>query len=857
MSAMTTALLHRGSRFGDLRLTGYVGSGGFSDVYEAFDKSGRRLAIKVLRLTGLDTEGQQQRIEREREALSRIGSRGVAKLLHSDLQCETPWIASEFVDGPTLQEIVEEGGPLGRDEGLSLIRRLAEILDELHQEGIAHRDLSPNNIIIGPDGPVIIDFGSARIDLEGGATGSLLLAGTSGFVPPEALRGEPVGRAGDLYSLGKIALFSTGLAEEAIPVELNSCLSEQSATRPTAQTVAAALDEFQSRVARSAKRKVTRLKRRFRPVTVLIFGALALSVGIGAGLLLQEGQDPTLSFTASQRKNFLEGEPSLETVVVGSPYLYEVQLPQGLDIDRISPAGLADRIDRSPFNHLMTLEYFELRSSLPSVLSISVEVLDPILMPEKELDWANLKGTSEELSPFFAQYEKDRSTLLSNPIVTCSLAIPDRAEVIRDQKLIVIYSERNCGEYSIHLGLAISMNDLTIVRVAGEVSGEYTTNVPGLFGASYRTRTFSGPPTMMIQDTSEDQLGELGYGEAFSTYLRKEGDSYTTIRAFLLLSPRDAFVVKMAVPSQGTGTSFGIRNWAIPLGVAINDLYRGSGLATSMGATSTEFGSNAIVIPNRTDFPMIVGIEVGWSTDRSIPKFATMLLRGGLNPETVDVNSKIGTLFSGGEYVRDFPIVLNSSSSFDLKPYESLGTSVPLGAFSIPLSPRLPSSLISLNDETFAVHMNAFASSKVLFPLEDFPSIIILEGQVASSTSDVRPDEFFERFPYCRTDGNFSSQFGIRRIDLQVLAGCTTKDIFGKTPSAQDSLLRSLPIIRVQIWEEETNGSSQELLRVLFAPEFIDDIDYLAELITSLSNQLRALASNNEPIASSVKESSP
>jgi serine/threonine protein kinase len=327
---MTTALLHRGSRFGDLRLTGYVGSGGFSDVYEAFDKSGRRLAIKVLRLTGLDSQGQQQRIERERETLSRVDSRGVAKLLHSDLQCDTPWIASEFIDGPTLQEVVESDGPLGLDEGLSLVRRLAEILSELHEEGIAHRDLSPNNIIIGPDGPVIIDFGSARIDLEGSATGSLLLAGTSGYVPPEALRGEPVGKAGDIFSLAKIAEFILSEVPNYLEA-LTQSLDDYPQGRPTAEQIASELASFDLVVARSTRRNVTKLSRRFRARSLV---AAAIIVIAPTSYLTSLFVGDSSEVSTSSLFNSFQGEVSESW----SDGLFAInRLPSDWLIERIRP----------------------------------------------------------------------------------------------------------------------------------------------------------------------------------------------------------------------------------------------------------------------------------------------------------------------------------------------------------------------------------------------------------------------------------------------------------------------------------------------------------------------------------------
>lgn len=274
---MTTALLPRGSRFGDIKLTGYVGSGGFSDVYAGEDPSGRRLAVKVLRLAGLEQEAQSIRIEREREALSKIDSRGVAKLVSANLSAEQPWIASEFIDGPTLQESIDQDGPLSYEETLSLTRRLAEIVAELHARGVAHRDITPNNVIFGPDGPVLIDFGSARIDLESSATGSILLAGTPGFVPPEAEAGLTVGRMADVYALGRLAAHCSG--ERALPDILLRAVLREPSSRPEAQEVADTLASNQELINRSRSRTVAQLPRRISLTT------LALSVEVRGEIL--------------------------------------------------------------------------------------------------------------------------------------------------------------------------------------------------------------------------------------------------------------------------------------------------------------------------------------------------------------------------------------------------------------------------------------------------------------------------------------------------------------------------------------------------------------------------------------------
>ena len=238
---MTTALLPRGTRFGELRLTGFVGRGGFADVYEGFDPNGRRLAIKVLRLVDFDRPGQDERVGREKEVLSRVDSRGVAKLISADLSSELPWIASEFVEGLTLRSFLDSQGPLPTSLALGMIRRLAEVVAELHERGISHRDITPNNIIIGADGPVLIDFGSARIEIESESTGSLLLAGTEGFIPPEVEAGQPVGRKADVFALGMLARLCLDERTSRNTSTSNSCKSRR---HPQAEEIARELAGF-------------------------------------------------------------------------------------------------------------------------------------------------------------------------------------------------------------------------------------------------------------------------------------------------------------------------------------------------------------------------------------------------------------------------------------------------------------------------------------------------------------------------------------------------------------------------------------------------------------------------------------
>ena len=240
----------------------------------------------MLRLTRLNAESQTDRIIREREILAQVDSRGVAKLVSADHSSDTPWIASEFVDGPTLRESIRTDGPLSAVEALSLVRRLAEILGELHNSGIAHRDLTPNNIVLGPDGPVIIDFGSARLDLENSATGSLLLAGTQGYTAPEVLRNEPAGRAADMFSLGRVAQFCVSGEDDGAPdfePSIAALCADNAGDRPSANEIVELLAAFNSLPERHRKRDVEKLPRRFRLSTVVALVTAAALVAVLSG----------------------------------------------------------------------------------------------------------------------------------------------------------------------------------------------------------------------------------------------------------------------------------------------------------------------------------------------------------------------------------------------------------------------------------------------------------------------------------------------------------------------------------------------------------------------------------------------
>lgn len=167
------------SEVGGHRVLGRLGSGGQGVVYLAESGRGERVAVKVLHATG-DPEADA-RFRREAEVLPRVASFCTAQVLQVGTADGLPYIVSEFIEGPTLQQAVAERGPLRGQE----LRRLAigtvTALAAIHRAGVVHRDLKPANVLLGPDGPRVIDFGIARAFGPGNA---VEITGEECWAPP-------------------------------------------------------------------------------------------------------------------------------------------------------------------------------------------------------------------------------------------------------------------------------------------------------------------------------------------------------------------------------------------------------------------------------------------------------------------------------------------------------------------------------------------------------------------------------------------------------------------------------------------------------------------------------------------------
>ena len=177
-----------------------IARGAYGIVHRAVDLHlGRDVALKTLRHRD-DDPGAVERFEREARIAARLDHPGIVRVFGTGVQDGLPWIAFELVDGAPLR------GPRPAPEARRLVARVAEAVAHAHARGVVHRDLKPANILLGPDGPVVADFGIARGPGEPPLTQTGELLGTPAYMAPEQLRGEVgrIGPAADVWALGVI-----------------------------------------------------------------------------------------------------------------------------------------------------------------------------------------------------------------------------------------------------------------------------------------------------------------------------------------------------------------------------------------------------------------------------------------------------------------------------------------------------------------------------------------------------------------------------------------------------------------------------------------------------------------------------
>ncbi|MFI5799308.1 serine/threonine-protein kinase [Streptomyces sp. NPDC051677] len=200
-------------RIGGYRLLARLGAGGMGQVYLARSDRGRTVAVKLVRRELAAREEFRARFRQEVRNAQRVGGFWTAPVLDADTEAEVPWVATGYVAGPSLQQVVShDHGPLPERSVRILAAGLAHALTNIHAAGIVHRDLKPSNVMVTIEGPRVIDFGVARalesVTGESRLTQAGAVVGSPGFLAPEQVRGDAVTPASDVFCLGSVIAYA-------------------------------------------------------------------------------------------------------------------------------------------------------------------------------------------------------------------------------------------------------------------------------------------------------------------------------------------------------------------------------------------------------------------------------------------------------------------------------------------------------------------------------------------------------------------------------------------------------------------------------------------------------------------------
>ncbi|MFC9911474.1 PQQ-binding-like beta-propeller repeat protein [Streptomyces sp. NPDC059862] len=250
---------HDPRRIGPFEVLGRLGAGGMGLVYLARSASGRRVAIKTVRTELAEDQLFRVRFTREVEAARAVSGFYTAAVVDADPRAAVPWLATAYVPAPSLEEIVNDCGPMPAQAVRWLAAGVAEALQSIHGAGLVHRDLKPSNVLVVEDGPRVIDFGIASGVSNTRLTMTNVAVGTPAYMSPEQAKdSRSVTGASDVFSLGSTLVFAAtghppfhganpvetvfmllregpdleGLPDELRPL-IESCMQMDPSARPT------------------------------------------------------------------------------------------------------------------------------------------------------------------------------------------------------------------------------------------------------------------------------------------------------------------------------------------------------------------------------------------------------------------------------------------------------------------------------------------------------------------------------------------------------------------------------------------------------------------------------------------------
>ena len=195
-------------QIGEFSLRSRLGAGGMGRVYLAFSPGGRAVAIKVVH-PGLAADPEFLRRFRNEVAAARaVSGMYTAPVVGAGIDDDPPWLATAYVPGPPLAEVVSRYGSLPETAVWRLAAGLTEALRAVHACGLVHRDLKPGNVLLAADGPHVIDFGISRAFEGTAVTSTGMVVGTPGYMSPEQAEGQQAGPPSDVFSLGCVLAYA-------------------------------------------------------------------------------------------------------------------------------------------------------------------------------------------------------------------------------------------------------------------------------------------------------------------------------------------------------------------------------------------------------------------------------------------------------------------------------------------------------------------------------------------------------------------------------------------------------------------------------------------------------------------------
>lgn len=232
-----------GDSIGGYQVTGVLGRGGSGAVYQVVDEAQHPAALKLVDARADAVAAT--RLEREVAALQSLRHPAVPRVIDAELDADETFVVFELVPGDSLFHYIQERGPLRGEELAAFAERMASALEAAHAAGVVHRDVTPSNVMMGPDGPVLIDFGLSHRQEDERLTRDGLVSGTAGYVAPEVIDGADPGPIADIWSWAATVAYAMsgtapfGSGSKAIGRTLDSDLTL--AAVPGAEAVAAAL----------------------------------------------------------------------------------------------------------------------------------------------------------------------------------------------------------------------------------------------------------------------------------------------------------------------------------------------------------------------------------------------------------------------------------------------------------------------------------------------------------------------------------------------------------------------------------------------------------------------------------------